>query len=152
MSIQAETYYELSKHPNINGVKEASGDFTLIAHTRHLCGDELNIWSGNDDQVVPLLSLGGKGVVSVAANIIPRQMHDMVALYMAGEIEKSSELQINLYDLLHSLFLEVNPIPVKTAAALIGFKPGELRLPLYQMSDANLEKLKSAMRAAGLNV
>ena len=152
MSIQAQTYYELSKHPNINGVKEASGDFTLIAHTRHLCGDELNIWSGNDDQVVPLLSLGGKGVISVAANIIPRQMHDMVDLYMNGEVQRSSAMQVTLFDLLHSLFLEVNPIPVKTAAALIGFKPGELRLPLYQMSDANLEKLKTAMRAAGLKV
>ena len=152
LNIAPETALELSKHPLINGIKEASGNISQVAKIAQLCGDELNIYSGNDDQVVPLLSLGGKGVVSVAANIIPRQMHDMVALYMAGEIEKSSELQINLYDLLHSLFLEVNPIPVKTAAALIGFKPGELRLPLYQMSGANLEKLKSAMRAAGLNV
>ena len=150
MSFHADTYYELSKHPMINGVKEASGDFSLIAHTRHLCGDDLNIWSGNDDQVVPILALGGKGVVSVVSNVAPRLMSDLCSKFFAGDLESAAKLQIENYDLMHNLFLEVNPIPVKTAMGMMGLCSPLMRLPLCEMGAANKETLAQTLRSMGL--
>jgi len=150
MHCTAETYFELSKHPNINGVKEASGDFSMIAKTRHLCGDDFYIWSGNDDQIVPLLSLGGQGVISVFANIAPRVSHDIVDFYVNGKVKESSDLQIRYIDLIENLFKEVNPIPVKTAVRLIGFNPGTFRMPLCEMGEKNFIAMQNAMKDVGL--
>ncbi len=152
MGFTAETYKELSKHPMINGIKEASGNFSLIAETRWLCGDDLNIWSGNDDQIVPILSLGGKGVISVLANVMPKETHDIVSLYLDGKVKESSDIQIKLYELINALFVEVNPMPVKTAARLMGFNVGDVRLPLCDISEKSLKILKKAMIGAGLKI
>jgi len=151
LACSTDTYRELSKHPMINGVKEASGNFTSILDTRYLCGDDLNIWSGNDDQIVPILSLGGMGVISVLANVLPKETHDIVQLYFDGKIKESSDLQIRYADLISRLFIEVNPIPVKTALNLMGFKAGPLRMPLCDMLPKNLEALKTSMRNAGIS-
>lgn len=150
LSFTAETYQELSKHPNINGVKEASGNFTLIARTRDLCGDEFYIWSGNDDQVVPMMALGAKGVISVVANILPKLMVEMSHLCLAGDYEKAARLQIKSMEFINALFIEVNPIPVKEAMNLAGFNVGEVRLPLCEMTAKNVEILKKAMINIGL--
>ena len=150
MGFTAETYKALSEHPNINGIKEASGDFSLIAATKYLCGDDINIWSGNDDQTVAILSLGGLGVISTAANVAPALMHDICAKFFAGDVAGARKLQIDWYDLMHDLFIETNPIPVKTALRLMGWPVGGLRQPLYDMSDANLEKLKASLARHGL--
>lgn len=152
MSFTAQTYKELSKHPNINGVKEASGDMTLVAHTRYLCGDDLNIWSGNDDNTVAIMAMGGLGVISTSANVIPREMSQITHLYLEGKVRESAELLVKYFDLMNSLFLEVNPIPVKTALNLMGMDVGHLRMPLCEMSPQNLEVLKKSMRSAGLSV
>ncbi|MDR2502745.1 MAG: 4-hydroxy-tetrahydrodipicolinate synthase [Oscillospiraceae bacterium] len=146
MSFKADTYKELSKHPNINGIKEASGDFSLIASTIQACGDEINIWSGNDNEVVPMMSLGAKGVISVAANIVPRVMADMTAACLAGDFKTGAELQLKYLELIDDLFIEVNPIPIKTAMNLMGKGVGSLRLPLCDMDPKNLEKLKASMK------
>jgi len=148
----ADSYLELSRHPNINGIKEASGNFTLIAQTMAMCGDNMNVWSGNDDQTVAMLALGAKGVISVAANIIPRVMHDMCALFFEGTVSASAALQLQYFELINELFVEVNPIPVKTALGLMGYTVGELRMPLCDMAPKNLELLKNAMRKAGLPI
>ena len=145
-----DTYKELSKHENINGVKEASGNFSLILDTMAACGDDLNVWSGNDDQVVPMLALGAKGVISVVSNILPAEMHQMCAEFFAGNIAKAAELQKKYCDITNALFCEVNPIPAKTALGLLGWDVGELRMPLCEMSDANLARLKNSMAAIGL--
>lgn len=145
VSFTAETYQTLSKHPMINGVKEASGDFSLLAHTRHLCGDDFYIWSGNDDQVVPMMALGAKGVISVACNVIPEIMVKMADLCLGNDIEAASKLQIQYMNLIDALFVEVNPIPIKTAMNLMGMKAGDLRLPLCDMEEKNLNVLKNAM-------
>lgn len=152
LSFTADTYRQLSKHPNINGVKEASGNFSLAAHTRLLCGDELNIWSGNDDQVVPLMSLGAKGVISVVANILPGEMAKMTRLCLEGNFAAASEMQINMMDLIDALFVEVNPIPVKKAMELMGMDPGDLRLPLCELSEKNLPVLKKALTDYGIKL
>lgn len=152
LSFTANTYFELSKHPNINGVKEASGNFTLMAETLALCGEELNMWSGNDDQTVPMLALGAKGVISVAANVIPRVMVDICKLYFEGNVEESRKLALRYFDLMNRLFIEVNPIPVKAALKLMGLDSGLLRLPLCEISDANLAILKKAMLDAGVSL
>ena len=150
VSFTAETYKVLSENPKINGVKEASGNFSLLAHTRFLCGDDFYIWSGNDDQVVPMMSLGAKGVISVASNIVPEVMVKMSHLCLEGDFQAASQLQIEYMDFIDALFIEVNPIPVKTAMNLMGMEAGPLRLPLCEMSEAHLEALKSAMRRMGL--
>jgi len=147
-----DTYKELSKHPNINGVKEASGNFSLILETMAECGDELNVWSGNDDQVVPMLALGAKGVISVVSNILPAEMHEMCASFFAGDIAKAAQMQKKYCDITNALFCEVNPIPAKTAMGLLGWNVGELRMPLCEMSEGNLARLKAAMNAVGLSV
>ena len=150
VTIAPETYAELAKHPNINGVKEASGNFSLLSHTRALCGDDFHIWSGNDDQVVPMMSLGAKGVVSVAANLVPEVMVQMSHLCLEGRFREAAALQIEYTDLIDALFLEVNPIPIKTALNLAGYEVGSLRLPLCAMSDGHLETLRRAMESAHL--
>ncbi len=150
VSFTAETYQALSQNPKINGVKEASGNFSLLAHTRFLCGDDFYIWSGNDDQVVPMMALGAKGVISVASNIIPEVMVKMSHLCLENDFAAASKLQIQYMDLIDALFTEVNPIPIKAAMNLLGMDAGSLRLPLCDISDKNLEVLRLAMKRANL--
>ena len=150
VSFTAETYRHLSQNPQFNGVKEASGNFSLLAHTRFLCGDDFYIWSGNDDQVVPMMALGAKGVISVASNLIPEVMVKMTKLCLDNDFEAASKLQIKYMDLIDALFLEVNPIPIKAALNLVGMEMGGLRLPLCEMSEKNLEILRSSMARMGL--
>ncbi len=150
VSFTAETYRHLAQNPQINGVKEASGNFSLLAHTRFLCGDDFYIWSGNDDQVVPMMALGAKGVISVASNIVPEVMVKMTRLCLDNDFEAASKLQIEYMDLIDSLFIEVNPIPIKTAMNLLGMNMGALRLPLCDMTEKNLATLKQSMTRMGL--
>lgn len=149
MTIQPETYAELAKHPLIVATKEASGNFSAIAKTAALCGEELAIYSGNDDQILPVLSLGGIGVISVLANVAPRETHDICRLYFEGKQAESLALQLRLLDLTEALFCDVNPIPVKEAMALLGYEAGPCRMPLASLSEANRERLKAALRHAG---
>ena len=148
--ISVDTYKELSKHPNINGIKEASSDFTLFARTRAVCGDDMNIWCGNDDQIVPMMSLGALGVISVASNIVPAQVAEICRLCLDGNFADGAKLFLEYVELFSDLFIEVNPIPVKTAMNLMGMDVGTFRLPLCDMYPNNLEKLKAAMRKNGL--
>ena len=150
VSFAASTYQHLAQHPRINGVKEASGNFSLLAHTRYLCPDDFYIWSGNDDQVVPMMALGAKGVISVASNIVPEVMAEMTHLCLDNDFAAASQLQIRYMDLIDALFTEVNPIPIKAAMNLLGMDAGSLRLPLCDISDKNLEVLRQAMHRAGL--
>ena len=149
VSFTAETYKVLSENPKINGVKEASGNFSLLAHTRFLCGEDFYIWSGNDDQVVPMMALGAKGVISVASNIVPEVMVNMSHLCLDNDFAAASQLQIQYMDLIDALFTEVNPIPIKAAMNLLGMEAGPLRLPLCDISEKNLEVLRRAMGRAG---
>lgn len=148
----AETYYELSKHPMINGIKEASGNFGLVTHTLALCGDNINIWSGNDDQVVPLMALGAKGVISVVSNVYPQLMAEMTQLCLDGKFDEAAKLQVSTIGLVDALFIEVNPIPVKVAMNMMGLDVGKLRMPLCDMSAAHKEVLAKALMNAGLEV
>lgn len=150
VSFTAETYQTLAQNPKINGVKDASGNFSLLAHTRYLCGDDFYIWSGNDDQVVPMMALGAKGVISVAANIVPEVMVKMSHLCLNGNFEAASRIQIEYMDFIDALFIEVNPIPIKAAMTLAGWDVGGLRLPLCDISPAHLETLKTSMLRMGL--
>ena len=150
LNITPQTYYELSKHPNIVGTKEASGNLSAIATTRYLCGDNLDIYSGNDDQILPILSLGGKGVISVLSNVAPRQTHDICQWYFEGKVKESEALQIKFMGLINALFSDVNPIPVKEAVNIIGYRAGKCRLPLVDMDDKLKEKLKDQMKAVGV--
>ena len=150
VSFTAETYKVLAQNPKINGVKEASGNFSLLAHTRFLCPDDFYIWSGNDDQVVPMMSLGAKGVISVASNIVPEVMVKMSHLCLENDFEAASKIQIEYMDLIDALFCEVNPIPVKAAMNLMGMEAGTLRLPLCDISEKNLEVLRQSMLRMGL--
>ena len=150
VSFTAETYKYLAQNPQINGVKEASGNFSLLAHTRHLCPDDFYIWSGNDDQVVPMMSLGAKGVISVASNLVPEVMVKMSHLCLEDRFTEAAQIQIGYMDLIDALFTEVNPIPIKAAMNLAGHQAGGLRLPLCDISDKNLEVLKAAMVRAGV--
>ncbi len=148
--LSAPVYEELAKFPNINGVKEASGDFALVNDIFHRCGDELNVWAGNDDITVPILAMGGCGVISTAANIIPRVMTEICAKWFSGAHSEAALLQREYYDVLRDLFIETNPIPVKTAVNLMGMPGGDWRLPLCEMSDDNLAKLKKTLARHGL--
>lgn len=150
ISFTADTYQVLSQNPKINGVKEASGNFSLLAHTRYLCGDDFYIWSGNDDQVVPMMALGAKGVISVAANIVPQLMVKMSHLCLEGNYSAASKMQIEHMNFIDALFLEVNPIPIKAAMNLAGHNVGGLRLPLCDMTEKNLAVLRETMREIGL--
>lgn len=142
---------EISQHDNIVGIKEASANIAQIVETARLCPD-IDLYSGNDDHVVPLLSLGGKGVISVVANVAPKMTHDMVASYLAGDTMKSLELQFKLNPLNKALFLETNPIPVKTALNMIGMNGGILRMPLCEMSADKNAVLKKELIALGFDI
>lgn len=150
VSFTAETYQVLSQHPHINGVKEASGNFSLLAHTKAVCGDDFYIWSGNDDQVVPMMSLGAKGVISVVANIAPEIMVQMTHLCLEDRFQEAAQLQLKYMDFIDALFLEVNPIPIKAAMNLAGYGVGSLRLPLCDMTNGPLETLRQSMLKLGL--
>ena len=150
VNIQPKTYQELCKHPNIVAVKEASGNLSQIAMIRSLCGDELDIYSGNDDQIVPILSLGGKGVISVLSNVAPRQTHDICQLYFDGKVRESADLQIKLLPLINALFCDVNPIPVKEAVCMMGWDAGMCRLPLVELNTEHKALLSREMEAAGI--
>ena len=150
-NIQPETAVTLAKTvPNIVGIKEASGNIAQVVKLAKLADGCIDIYSGNDDQVVPLLSLGGKGVISVTANIAPRDVHDMVKKFMDGDVKESLDIQLKMIDLCEALFCEVNPIPVKKAVELMGLCGGTMRMPLTEMEPAHVEKLKAAMTAYGL--
>ena len=150
MSFSADTYRTLSKHPNVNGVKEASGDFKLIAGTIASCGEELFFWSGNDEDVVPMMSIGAKGVVSVLANIIPAQVAEMTKYCLEGDFRRGADIQLKNLDLIDKLFIEVNPMPVKAAMNLMGMDVGEPRMPLCDLAPDNLTKLKNTLVSYGL--
>ena len=150
VNIAPATYRELAKHPNIVAVKEACGNISQIAQTIQLCGDELDLYSGNDDQIVPLLSLGGKGVISVLSNVAPRQTHEICQLFFDGKVSESRQLQLQLLPLINALFSDVNPIPVKEAMNLLGWHCGECRLPLTTMQPQAREQLAQCLRQAGL--
>ena len=147
VNILPETYAELAHHPNIAGVKEASGNFGQIQKTRNLCPTNFSIWSGNDDETAAICMLGGVGVISVVANVLPAQMHELTSLCLANDFAAAGRLQLKLKPLCDALFCEVNPIPVKTALNLMGLDAGELRLPLCPPTDASVEKLKLALSA-----
>lgn len=142
----AQTYQALAKHPNIAGVKEASDDFDLIQDTLNLCPPDFTVWSGNDGSTAAIMALGGKGVISVAANVVPREMHELTQLCLENRFLEAGALQLKLHELIRALFCEVNPIPVKAAMELLGLCSGELRLPLCHMSERHLEQLSSALK------
>ena len=144
------TLAELAKLPNINAVKEASGNIAQVAEVAQRCGDALNIYSGNDDQIVPLMALGGKGVISVLSNIAPQYTHDLCAKWLAGDTQGSLAMQLQALPLCRALFADVNPIPVKWAMNLLAWQAGPCRLPLVEPSDAVKEKIKAAMQDFGL--
>jgi len=150
MSFNAETYIELSDHPNINGVKEASGDFKLIATTLASCGDRFHIWSGNDEDTVPLMSIGGLGVISVVGNVIPSVIAEMTKAALDSDFKRAAGIHLKYFDLINKLFIEVNPMPVKAALNLMGMDVGEPRMPLCDLAPDNLEKLRKAMANVGL--
>ena len=147
-----QTYQALAKHPNIVGVKEASGNIAEFALTRSICGDDLVFWSGNDSDTVPMMALGAVGVISVASNIIPKDVAKLCELGLAGDFKAAAAEYFRLADFFDKLFIETNPIPVKTAMNVAGMNVGKLRLPLVDMDPANLEKLKVSMRGVGLEV
>ena len=150
VAVAPETYAALARHPNINGVKEAGGDLGAVQRTRVLCPEDFFIWSGNDDQTVPICVLGGVGVISVAANVVPDKMHELTALCLAGDFAAAGRLQLELKELCDALFCEVNPIPVKTALNLMGMGAGSLRLPLCEPSPANGERIRETLARYGL--
>ena len=137
---------------NIVGIKEASGNISQVAKLMSICGDEIELYSGNDDQIVPLLSLGGLGVISVLSNVAPKETHDIVEMFLEGDVRGSMELQLKAIPLIDQLFCEVNPIPVKAGMNLMGFECGLLRMPLTEMEDAHKENLKAAMKDFGIEV
>lgn len=150
VNIDPQTVLALSKHPNIQGIKEASGNIAQVVEIARLIPEDFYLYSGNDDMIVPLMSVGGDGVISVLSNIMPRETHDMVMHYLNGDFAKSLELQLGLKPLIDALFCEVNPIPVKTALNLMGKEVGPLRGPLYEMEPKNVERLERELKAAGL--
>lgn len=152
IGVKLETYKKLSEHPNINGVKEASGDFSLFAMTRAECGDDLYVWSGNDDNTVPMMALGALGVISVASNIAPGAVAKLCELCLEGSFEEAEKLYFKYARLFADLFIETNPIPVKTALQLMGMDSGALRLPLTKISDEHRQQLTETMYGCGIKV
>ncbi len=150
VNVLPKTALELSKHPNIVGLKEASGDISQCAEMCRLVPEDFAIYSGNDDMVVPLLALGGKGVISVLSNVAPKDTHDMVAKFFEGDIAGSRKLQLDMKPLIDALFAEVNPIPVKAALEIMGKSNMEFRLPLCEPEDSTVELLKKELKAYGL--
>ena len=152
VNIAPATVKELSKHPNISGIKEAGGNISAVAEIAALCGDDINIYSGNDDQIVPIMSLGGKGCISVLSNVLPRQSAELCAKMLKGDYKGAAEMQLKYLPLINALFSEVNPIPVKAAMAAMGWCEDYLRLPLTTMEPAHREVLFAEMRKAGINI
>ena len=150
VNITPETCAELAKVENIVAVKEASGNISQVAKIAALCGDSLDIYSGNDDQIIPIMSLGGKGVISVLSNCMPAETHEICQLCMDNKYDEARELALKILDFTNDLFCDVNPIPVKEALNIMGYKAGPCRLPLVEMSDANKAKLRASMVKAGL--
>ncbi|MCI6055115.1 4-hydroxy-tetrahydrodipicolinate synthase [Dysosmobacter sp.] len=150
VTIAPETYAELAKHPNINGVKEAGGNFSNIQKTRNLCPADFSIWSGNDDETAAICMLGGRGVISVVANVLPAQMHRLTELCLANDYAAAGKLQLELKDFCDAMFCDVNPIPVKTALNLMGWEAGPLRLPLCEPDEAVTARIRRALERYGL--
>lgn len=150
LNINPETVEELSKIENIVAIKEASGNISQVAEIAHRTQGDLDIYSGNDDQIIPLLSLGGKGVISVLSNVAPKFTHDMVASYLSGDCKKATQMQLDCFELVKALFIEVNPIPVKAALNMMGFDAGVYRAPLVEMENKNLQVLEKAMKNFGI--
>ena len=150
VNITPETCLELSKIENIVGIKEASGNISQVAKIASLCGDSLDIYSGNDDQIIPVLSLGGKGVISVLSNIMPKYVHDMTKKYFDGNQKEATKMQLEVLDLVDGLFSEVNPIPVKYALNLKGYDFGKPRLPLVELSEENKANMEHVMKKHNL--
>lgn len=150
VTIAPETYAELAKHPNINGVKEAGGNLGNLQRTRNLCPEDFSIWSGNDDETVPICALGGKGVISVVANILPAEMHRLTELCFQNDFAAAGKLQLRLKDFCDAMFCDVNPIPVKTAMNLLGMEAGELRLPLCEPDEAVTARIRRTLIQYGL--
>ena len=151
VNVEPETMATLFKNvDNIVGIKEASGNISQIAKMMNLTDGKMDLYSGNDDQIVPLMSLGGKGVISVLANVAPQYTHDICETYLTGDVKKSCELQLRALPLINNLFSEVNPIPVKKAMNLMGMEVGPLRMPLTEMTEANAQKLANVMREFGI--
>ncbi len=152
VGIQPATYRKLAEHPNIAAVKEANGNISAIVETRALVGDKLDIYSGNDDEIVPILSMGGLGVISVLSNLLPRETSQICHKFFAGDVAGAAQMQCQYLPLIRALFSEVNPIPVKAAMAAMGFCEDYLRLPLTPMEDAHRQVLLAEMRRQGLQV
>lgn len=150
VTIHPETYAILSREPLIVAAKEASGDLASIARTAALCGDSLTLYSGNDDQIVPLLSLGGKGVISVLANLAPAAVHRMCRLYLDGRVEQSRQMQLNWLEVINALFCDVNPAPVKAALNMMGLAAGPCRLPLAPLAAKEAARLRAVLEMHGL--
>lgn len=150
VNITPETCKELSKLPRINGVKEASGNISQIMQIHALCGDELNIWSGNDDQIPAVMACGGKGVISVLANICPQETHDMVQAYLDGDANKCTQMMAQYLELANAMFIEVNPIPVKAACNMMGWDAGHCKMPLCDMTDEHTAYLEGVMKKYNL--
>ena len=150
LNMTPQTVYELSKLPYVVGIKEASGNLSQVAQIARLCGPDFAIYSGNDDQIIPTLSLGGVGVISVLSNVAPKQTHDMVDLYLKGDTKEALKLQLDYLPVIDALFCEVNPIPVKAALNMMGFEVGPCRLPLTNLESANEEKVTAVLKAAEL--
>ena len=152
VGIQPATYAKLAEHPNIAAIKEANGNISAIVETVSLVGDNLTLYSGNDDQIVPILSMGGQGVISVLSNVLPRQTVELCDKFFAGDVAGAAKMQCEMLELINALFCEVNPIPAKAAVAALGFCENYLRLPLVPMEEKNYQRLLAAMRANGLEV
>ena len=151
-AIEPKTVAVLAEHPNIVGLKAASGNISKIAETIHLCGDKITVYSGNDDQVIPIMALGGKGCISVLSNVLPKESVAMCQKFFQGDVKAASKMQLDYLPLINALFSEVNPIPVKAAMAKMGFCEDYLRMPLTPMEDAHREVLFAEMRKAGVNI
>lgn len=152
VNIEPKTYAALADHPNIAGIKEANGNISKIVETMSYVNGKLDLYSGNDDQIVPLLALNGKGVISVLSNVLPAETVQITSKFFAGDVKGSAELQFAMHELVSALFCEVNPIPVKAAVAAMGYCENSLRMPLTEMEDSHLQTLLAAMRRHGLNV
>lgn len=150
MTITVDTYKELAKIPNIVATKEASGNISLVAQIIEACGDSLDVYSGNDDQIVPIMALGGKGVISVSSNILPRETHDIAKLCLENNVADAARIQIKYLDIINNLFIDVNPIPVKEAMNIMGMNVGECRLPLCKMEQSKIDILTVSLKNIGL--
>ncbi len=149
-SISYEALEVLSQHKNIVGIKEASGDISFVAKISRLINENFNIYSGNDDMIIPLMSLGGAGVISVLANILPKETHEMAMAYINGDLEKAKKMQLDYLEFINALFIETNPIPIKEAMNLVGMNVGQYRLPLCEMEDSTRNYLKDTMARIGI--